>query len=83
MKTHELKTWIEFFEEVIMLRKNFEVRKNDRDFKVGDWLLLNEWDNQRQEYTGSVCLREISYILHGGQFGIEQGFVVMGIKEVQ
>lgn len=35
---HELKTLPEYFELVRKGIKNFEVRKNDRDFKVGDML---------------------------------------------
>lgn len=42
--THELKTWPEFFEAIQSGKKKFEVRKNDRDFKTGDTLLLKEYD---------------------------------------
>lgn len=76
---HELKTWKEYFEEVFMGRKTFEVRKNDRNFKKGDILILKEWDNEKQEYTGRQMARGISYILTGGQFGVENGFVVMAL----
>ena len=76
---HELKTWKEYFEEVFMGRKTFEVRKNDRNFQKGDILILKEWDNEKQEYTGRQMARAVSYILTGGQFGVEAGFVVMAI----
>lgn len=76
---HELKTWKEYFHEVLVGRKTFEVRKNDRDFKKGDTLILKEWDNEKQEYTGRQTARGVSYVLHGGQFGIEDGYVVMSI----
>ena len=39
---HELKIWNEYFEEVFMGYKTFEVRKNDRDFKKGDTLILKK-----------------------------------------
>ena len=77
---HELKTWKEYFSEVFIGLKTFEVRLNDRDFQKDDILILKEWDNVKQEYTGRQLARQVSYILHGGQFGIEQGFVVMAIK---
>lgn len=79
---HELKTWPEYFNEVIMNRKPFEVRKNDRNFSVGDWLYLREFDPLYGEYTGNNAVREVTYVLNGGQFGIESGYVVMGLKEV-
>ena len=40
---------------------------------------LKEWDNEKQEYTGRQMARGISYILNGGQFGVENGFVVMAL----
>lgn len=80
--THELKTWVEFFDDVLFLRKIFEVRKNDRNFQVGDKLLLREWDNINSEYTGHKCLREVSYFLTGTEWGISEGYCVLGIKEV-
>lgn len=79
--THALKTWIKYFQDIATGGKNFEVRKADRPFKVGETLLLQEWDDINQEYTGDEVGREITYILEGGQFGIEKGYVVMGIKE--
>lgn len=49
---HALKTEPQFFEAVIDGSKTFEVRKNDRDFRVGDYLALNELDDTREGYTG-------------------------------
>lgn len=79
--THALKTWPEFFKDVLDGVKTFEVRKADRPFKVGETLLLQEWDRDNEKYTGAETLREITYILYGGQFGIEVGYCVMGLKE--
>jgi len=80
-KVHELKTWKPYFSQVLYGFKTFEVRKNDRDFQVGDYLKLREWDNETETYTGQFLHRQIDYILHGGQFGIEKGYVVMQLKE--
>ena len=40
---HQLKTWPEYFKAVAAGTKTFEVRENDRNFKVGDVLELREW----------------------------------------
>jgi len=77
---HELKTWTEYFEEVFMSHKTFEVRENDRDFKVGDMLNLKEYDYKTSTYTGRQLTRTVTYILYGGQFGIEEGHCVMSIQ---
>lgn len=79
--THELKTWPSFFNAVMNDIKQFEVRKFDRPFKIGDVLLLREYNPKTESYTGAVCTRQISYILNGGQFGIEEGFCVMGMTK--
>ena len=76
---HELKTWNEYFEEVFMGHKTFEVRKADRPFAKGDTLILKEWNPKTEKYTGREMARIVSYVLEGGQFGVEKGFVVMAI----
>lgn len=80
MKTHELKTWPQFFEAAQSGEKNFEVRLNDRDFQRGDLLLLREWCPRRESFTGREATRKVTYILNGGQFGVEEGYCVMGME---
>lgn len=77
IEEHRLKTWPRFFNLIKNGAKTFEVRKNDRDFKVGDILILEEWNPSTKEYTGDYIEKYISYILHGDQFGIEKGYCVM------
>jgi hypothetical protein len=77
--THSLKTWPEPFSATIHGQKRFEFRKNDRDFKVGDKLSLHEWDPTKEKYTGRSVVRFVTYILHGPEFGIPTGHVVMSI----
>ncbi len=79
---HALKTWPEYYKEVVSGNKTFEVRKNDRSFKVGDTLLLQEWNPAGYgNYTGEEHFAQITYILHGGAFGIDKEYLVMGIKD--
>jgi ASC-1-like (ASCH) protein len=76
---HELKTWNEYFEEVFMGHKTFEIRKNDRNFQKGDTLILKEWNPKTEQYTGREMVRNVTYIPEGGSFGLEKGFVIMAI----
>ena len=77
--THGLKVWPEYMDGLLNKSKTFEVRKNDRDFKVGDVLTLSEWDNVTETWTGRTCTRYVTYVLQGGQFGIAEDTVVLGI----
>jgi ASC-1-like (ASCH) protein len=79
MTTHKLKIWPEYFEAVLSCKKRFEVRKADRDFRVGDDLLLMEWDPDAEKYTGRTLRKGVTYILKGNNFGVEDGFVVMSL----
>lgn len=81
--THTLKTWPDYYKAVKSGNKPFEVRKKDRPFKVGDKLLLQEWENNTEQYTGDEYEVLIIYILEGGAFGIQDGYVVMGLKEAE
>lgn len=79
-QVHGLKIWPEYFHAVVAGGKRFEVRRNDREFRVGDTLVLREWHPLEQKYTGHSCACTITYILPGGQHGIADGFAVLGFK---
>lgn len=79
---HDLKVWPVFFEAICRGEKNFEARKDDRDFQIGDTLLLKEWEPVNGDYTGRTTRRTISFILPGGKFGVEQGYCIIGLREM-
>ena len=79
MKTHELKSWSKYFEPVFNNTKLFEIRKNDRDFKIGDRLMLNEYDPDDGSYTGRYCFRTITYIMNENPFIDLKDFVVLSL----
>lgn len=77
---HKLKIENPYFDDVYYGRKKFEVRKNDRGFKVGDRLQLIEIVSAK---IPRYILVDVIYILQGGQFGIDENFVVMGIQMIK
>lgn len=74
---HELKILSGYFKDVLDGRKSFEVRKNDRDFREGDLLALNEYGEGG--YTGRCCLVKIDYILNDKNYVLKD-YVILGIK---
>lgn len=59
--------------------KQFEVRKNDRGYKVGDILILQEWDNEKKHFTSNAISCRIEFILQG-EFGLPKDLAVLQIK---
>ena len=80
---HNLKTWTEFYQAVTRGGKTFEIRKNDRDFKVGDLLnLIEVLPEKNFKPTGNTSLFDITYILKGSEWGLDENVVVMSIRRV-
>lgn len=60
-RLHQLKILPEYFDAVFNGYKKAELRANDRDFSVGDFLLLREWE-LTTEYSGRKLVVEITHI---------------------
>lgn len=93
MTQHELKVNERFFDAINNNIKTFEIRKFDRDYKVGDTIRMVCVDDDKaiitvpnyKEGKESVPLRVyavITYILTHDDFpmGIPEGYCVMAIK---
>ena len=78
---HELKTIEPFFSHLGCRNKNFEVRKNDRNFNAGDYLRLRKYDVETQNYSGDELLVKVNYILHDENY-CKGGYCIMGIEFV-
>ena len=75
---HELKIYPQYFDAILDGNKKFEIRKNDRNFKKGDNILLREWDNIK--YSGRTIFAKITYILDDRFVGLAEGYVALGIE---
>ena len=60
--------------------KNFELRKNDRGYRVGDILKLNEVKSGKE--TGRFIKAKIEYMLEE-HTGLQEGYCILGIKVLQ
>jgi hypothetical protein len=79
MKTHELKTWPEYYAAIEKGEKTFEIRKNDRDFKKGDEVVLKEWNPITENYTGNSMTFCVGHVITDTRWGLQEGYCVMSI----
>jgi hypothetical protein len=85
-QVHTLKTRAPYWHAVKEGRKTFEVRRDDRGFQCGDTLELVLLDEERPSlpaFPNRVLIATVQYVLPGGQFGIQPGYVVMGLSHVR
>lgn len=76
-KVIDLKIEPKYFEAQEKGNKNFEIRKNDRGYQVGDLLFLHEYENN--QYTGRLLVRKVTYITSYKQ---KEGYAVLGTKRL-
>ncbi|WP_292948992.1 MULTISPECIES: DUF3850 domain-containing protein [unclassified Neptuniibacter] len=85
---HDLKTDPEVFQLSKDGLKDWEIRFNDRDFKVGDVIQLRKTKFSGNEmskglplvYTKDVLVREITAVVSG--YGLQEGWVILSVKEL-
>lgn len=75
---HKLKILPEHFKPVYAGLKLAELRKNDRDYQVGDYLELCEWDGLN--FTGLFVEMEVIHIADVGSY--LPGFVLLSMKSI-
>lgn len=79
MTVHYLKIKPEYYKDVECGLKTFELRKNDRNFQVGDVLMLIKLDDDGNE-TDQVTRVKVTYILKDcPQYGLKDGYAILGI----
>lgn len=83
VKVHELKIVPEYFRAVKERKKTFEIRKNDRNFKVGEYIDLREYSGDKG-YTGNRLCLKIVYMIESDWFpqGLKDGYCVLGIEVI-
>ena len=92
METHKLKCHPEFFKQLGQEDKNFEIRKDDRGFKTGDHVLLEEF-KPGEGHTGRMRHAQITHVMslaHVPEFGsvfavtlCAHPWVVLGLKFIE
>lgn len=76
MKTVIKKILPQYFEAVCRGSKNFELRKDEDDIQVGDYIKLLEYDG---DFTGRYVDRKVSYVLRNvPEYGLQDGYCIIG-----
>ena len=83
---HNVKVNAPYFIHIVEKRKLFEIRKNDRDYQVGDRLCYqvnhddryNVWEIYKERVGQIPMTYEIIYV-HSG-LGLAEGYVALSIR---
>lgn len=78
--THHVKSWPEPYEAVDRGEKTHEVRTFDRDYRLGDSMMLEKWDPVTEQYLGPKRLVEITHITWPGTFSLPLNTGVLSIR---
>jgi hypothetical protein len=83
--THHLKCWPDRFQMIVDGTKPYEVREDDRGYRMGDLLVLSEWEPKLAEardadgYTGRSACGVVLSVLPPPDVHVLKGYVVMGV----
>ena len=81
MKNVKKKILPQYFRDVSMGIKTFELRKDEDDIQPGDVLDLLEWTGT--QYTGRNIRCAVTYVLrHCPEYGLMEGYCIIGIEAV-
>lgn len=75
-KTHYLKLATTYYNDIITRKKMFELRKNDRNYRVGDVLEMHEFASGKA--TGNAIRCVVKYMLEDYE-GLQEGYCILGI----
>ena len=80
MSVHKIKIKKKYYDAVLSGEKTFEIRKNDRDYQVGDIIhFVPIADDCNMIIPHNPNEYKITYVFHGGEYGLEKGYCVFGI----
>lgn len=84
IRFHTLRTRPEAFYAVLDGSKTFEFRKNDRDYRRGDKVILHAWDPATEERVPGAppIVADVGFVLHGPAFGVAEGYCVFSLLAV-
>lgn len=80
--THDLKCWPEYFRPIMSGQMMACLRVNDRNYRVGDTLRLNEYVPGGFGYTGDFGFVVITHVVIGGPH-VPEGLALLSLKLIK
>lgn len=87
--THRVKSWCHLFAAFNAGVKTHDLRVMDRNYQVGDTIILCEYDKQCERYTGREAVGEITYITSPEHVAcafspsaLKDGYAILSIRKV-
>lgn len=80
---HNIKIYKHFADDILYRQKTFEIRFNDRNYQLGDYLIFQCIDESTKEpirHTINFQRYRIIYVLSG--HGLADGYLALGIERV-
>lgn len=77
---HHIKCWPEYFESIENGIKTFELRKDDRNYKIGDTLVIRDFDPDTATYSGKFLIRIVNYKMSDSLMGLQYGYCILGLS---
>ena len=83
---HTVRSWAHFFDAIVAGKKTHDLRKDDRNFQVGDVLRLERYDNIAGQLTGEWALVDVTYITNRNapcafsSSVLEPGYCILSIQ---
>lgn len=87
MAHHDVKSWPEQFAR-IRTGQPFDIRVNDRHYKIGDTVTFNEFDDRLGKRTGEKETRTVTHMVEGiaGAMpplqGVTRGYAILGFAPI-
>lgn len=80
-REHEIKCRPEYFARLVSGQKRFEIRLNDRDYQVGDTLIIREHDEKKGWPDHGSYGTAVFPIIYMTSFMQQENYVVLGLGE--
>lgn len=81
MTTHKLKILENYALDHLCGLKPWELRKNDRDYKAGDFIEFTAINNDNKP-TGLTYTRIIKYVHTGGAYGLDPDYCIITLSKL-